>query len=420
MSRAQEAPEQETERVPDLIEISMATKRDYYEVLGVARSATDDEIKRSFKRLAMKFHPDRNKDPDAGDKFREINEAYQVLSDPQKRSAYDAGGFDAVNNSGGPGFDPFGGGGADFGDIFETIFGSAMGGGGGRRARRPSGPVRTRGRDLRIMVPLTLEEAVKGLTKEVKINALTTCPDCHGEGTKDPKSRKECPVCHGQGVVIGQQGFFSIQRTCDHCHGEGYVVTDPCKTCNGQGRINKARTVKINIPGGLDTGQSVVVEGEGESGTHGGPSGDLIAVIQVKDHELFKRDGDNLYCEVPITFTTAALGGKVTVPTLDGKLAITVEPGTQTGTTYRLAGKGIKATYTNRTRGNLYCTVVVETPVNLNDYQKDLLHKLEQSFEDDAKDGKEEGGKPKPGSSQKPMSDSFIDKVGKFFKDLGK
>ena len=393
----------------------MATKRDYYEVLGVQKGATDDEIKRAFKRLAMKYHPDRNKDPDAGDKFREINEAYQVLSDPQKRSAYDAGGFDAVNNNGPQGFD-FGNAG-DFGDIFESIFGSTMGG--GRRQRRPSGPVRTRGRDLRIVVTLTLEEAVKGLTKEVKINALTTCPDCHGEGTKDPKSRKPCPVCHGQGVTISTNGFFSVQKTCEHCHGEGYVVTDPCKRCNGQGRISQPRNVKIEIPGGLDTGQSVIVDGAGESGLHGGPNGDVIAVIQVKEHDLFKRDGDNLYCEVPITFTTAALGGKVTVPTLDGKLAITVEPGTQTGTTYRLAGKGIKATYTNRPRGNLYCTVVVETPVNLNDYQKDLLHKLEQSFEnDDKQDSKVVNSSSS--ASQKPLNDSFADKVKKFFKEIGK
>lgn len=395
----------------------MATKRDYYEVLGVARGATEDEIKRAFKRLAIKYHPDRNKEADAGDKFREINEAYQVLSDPQKRSAYDAGGFDAVNNNGPQGFD-FGADGG-FGDIFDTIFGNM--GGGARRQRRPTGPVRTRGRDIRIVVTLTLEEAVKGLTKEVKLNALSTCPDCHGEGTKDPKSRKQCPYCHGQGVVFAQQGFFQIQRTCDHCHGEGYIVTDPCKTCNGQGRIKQPRNVKIEIPGGLDTGQSVVVEGAGESGTHGGPNGDVIAVIQVKEHDLFKRDGDNLYCEVPITFTTAALGGKVTVPTLDGKLAITVEPGTQTGTTYRLSGKGIKATYTNRPRGNLYCTVVVETPVKLNDYQKDLFHKLEQSFEEEGGENKDKSkAVGKASESQKPMSDSFTEKITKFFKDLGK
>lgn len=408
-------------------EISMATKRDYYEVLGVARGASDDEIKRSFKKLAIKYHPDRNKDADAGEKFREINEAYQVLSDPQKRQLYDAGGFDAVDGSraggGGPGFDPFGGGG-DFADIFSTIFGEqgfgGMGGMGGRgRSRRPQGPVKTRGRDLRIVVTLTLEEAVQGLTKEVKINALTTCPDCHGEGTKDPKSRKECPYCHGQGVVFSQNGMFSIQRTCDHCHGEGYVVTDPCKKCNGQGRISQPRTVKIEIPGGLDTGQSVVVSGAGESGLHGGPNGDLLAVIQVKEHKLFKRDGDNLYCEVPISFATAALGGKVTVPTLEGKLAINIEPGTQTGTTYRLANKGIKASFSNRPKGHLFCTVVVETPVNLTDYQKDLLHKLEQSLDGEEKEKESDSSKSSE-SSHKPKGDSFKDNVKNFFKNLGK
>lgn len=404
----------------------MATKRDYYEVLGVKRGATDDEIKRSFKRLAMKYHPDRNKEADAGDKFREINEAYQVLSDPAKRQAYDAGGFAAVDGSraddgGFGGFGGFGGAGPEFADIFSSIFGEGgFGGMGGQRQRRQSGPVRSRGRDLRIVVNLTLEEAVQGLTKEIKIETLTTCPDCNGEGTKDPKSRKTCPYCHGSGVTVSQQGPFAIQRTCDHCKGEGYVVTDPCKRCHGEGRIKMPHTVKINIPGGLDTGQHVVVSGAGESGQHGGPNGDLLAVIQVAEHKLFKRDGDNLYCEVPISFTTAALGGKVTVPTLDGKLAITVEPGTQTGTTFRLAGKGIKATYSNRPRGHLYCTVVVETPVNLNDYQKDLLHKLEQSLEGESKDSKDKKeGKNSTESGHRPKSEDFMDNMKSFFKNLG-
>lgn len=404
----------------------MATKRDYYEVLGLKRDASDEDIKRAFKRLAIKFHPDRNKDPDAGDKFREINEAYQVLSDPQKRSAYDAGGFDAVEGAqgGGPGFDPFAG--SDFGDIFSSIFGGGgfggAAGGGGRRRRR-TGPVPVDGRDMRIVVNLSLEEAVRGLTKEIKLKTLVACPDCHGEGTTDPKSRKECPYCHGQGVVISQQGFFSVQRTCDHCHGEGFIVTKPCKRCNGAGRVAEERTIKINIPGGLDSGQYVTVQGAGEAGLHGGSSGNLIAVINVLEHKLFKRNGDDLYCEVPISFATAALGGKVTVPTLDGRLAITVEPGTQTGTTYRLAGKGIKPSYTSRPAGNLYCTVVVETPVNLTEYQKDLLHKLEQSL-----DGDENGeqnkdsasAKGKDNTSHKPMIQTFSENVTNFFKNLGK
>ena len=329
-----------------------------YEVLGVDRKASDDDIKRAFKRLAIKYHPDRNKDPDAGEKFQEINEAYQVLSDPAKRQAYDAGGFEAVDSSfgggAGQGFDPFGGAGADFADIFDTIFGGAAGG--RSRQRRSSGPVPQRGRDMRVVIDLTLEEAVKGITKDIKLNVLSTCPECHGEGTKDPKSRKECPYCHGSGVLVQSNGIFRVQRTCSHCNGEGTVLTKPCKRCNGSGRVLQQRTVKINIPGGLDTGQYVTLAGEGESGIHGGPSGDLIAVVRIKEHKLFKRDGDNLYCEVPISFTTAALGGKVTVPTLDGKIALTIEPGTQTGTTFRLANKGIQPPIAGRRKGHLFCT----------------------------------------------------------------
>ncbi len=405
----------------------MATKRDYYEVLGLKRDASDDDIKRAFKRLAIKYHPDRNKEADAGEKFREINEAYQVLSDPQKRAAYDSGGFDAVENQGGPGFDPFGGNGADFADIFESIFGGGgFGGfgGGGQRQRR-TGPVPQRGRDMRVYIDMTLEQAVKGLTKEIKLSSLRTCPECHGEGTKDPKSRKECPYCHGSGVTVAQNGIFRVQRTCDHCHGEGFIVTDPCKKCNGTGRTKQTRTIKITIPPGLDSGQYVTVAGEGESGIHGGPNGDLMAVVRVAEHKLFKRDGNNLYCEVPISFATAALGGKVTVPTLDGKLALTIEPGTQTGTTYRLNGKGVPSPLPNRPRGHLYCTVIVETPVNLTDYQKDLLHKLEQSLDgdsekDEAKDSKSSSSSKSKANSQKPMMQRFADNVADFFKNLGK
>lgn len=404
----------------------MATKRDYYEVLGVERTASDDEIKRAFKRLAIKYHPDRNKEADAGEKFREINEAYQVLSDPQKRQAYDAGGFEAVDGSfgggGAGGFDPFGGG-DDFSEIFETIFGG--GARSNRSRRRNSGPVPQRGRDMRVVIDLTLEEAVQGITKDIKLNVLSTCPDCKGEGTTDPKSRKECPQCHGSGVIVQSNGIFRVQRTCSHCNGEGYVLSKPCKRCNGAGRVLQQRTVKIHIPGGLDTGQYVTLAGAGESGLHGGPSGDLIAVVRIKEHKLFKRDGDNLYCEVPISFTTAALGGKVTVPTLDGKIALTIEPGTQTGTTYRLANKGIQPPISGRPKGHLYCTVVVETPVHLTDYQKDLLHKLEQSLNgDESTDASDAAAashdkKSDSGNSQ-PLGKRFLDNMSEFFKNLGK
>ena len=403
----------------------MATKRDYYEVLGLERTASDDDIKRAFKRLAIKYHPDRNKDPDAGEKFQEINEAYQVLSDPEKRQAYDAGGFDAVDGSfgGGQGFDPFGGAnfsGADIDDIIKTFFGE---GAGRSRQRRRSGPEPQRGRDMRVVIDLTLEEAVKGISKDIKLNVLSTCPDCHGEGTKDPKSRKECPHCHGSGVIVQSNGIFRVQRTCPNCNGEGTILTKPCKRCNGSGRVQQQRTVKINIPGGLDTGQYVTLAGEGESGVHGGSNGDLIAVIRIKEHKLFKRDGDNLYCEVPISFTTAALGGKVTVPTLDGKISLTIEPGTQTGTTYRLANKGIQPPIAGRRKGHLFCTVVVETPVNLTNYQKDLLHKLEQSLSGDESkdetkgDAAQDKGK---GSNSQPLGKSFLDNMTEFFKNLSK
>lgn len=404
----------------------MPTKRDYYEVLGVSKDASDEDIKRAFKRLAIKYHPDRNKDPDAGEKFQEINEAYQVLSDPENRSAYDAGGFDAVDGSrGGPGAGSFDFNGADFATIFDTFFSEGgFGGatGGRRRGGRRSGPVPQRGRDMRIVLDLTLEEAVKGISKDIKLNVMRTCPDCHGEGTTDPKSRKECPYCHGSGVIVSQNGIFHVQRTCDHCHGEGFVLTNPCKRCNGAGRVLQQRTVHVTIPGGLDTGQYVTLSGEGESGLHGGPSGDLIVVVRVKEHELFKRDGDNLYCEVPISFATAALGGKVTVPTLDGKIVLTIHPGTQTGTTLRLNGKGIQSPIPGRPKGSLFCVVTVETPVNLNDYQKDLLHKLEQSLDgEDGADG--EGGSTKSNinvASHKPKTESFGEKVKSFIKNLGK
>lgn len=364
----------------------MATKRDYYEVLGLTRSATDDDIKRAFKRLAMKYHPDRNKEADAGERFREINEAYQVLSDPNKRQAYDAGGFDAVDGSRGGGYDPFGGS-ADFADIFSQFFGDlGGGGGGGGRRRGESGPAMEAGRDLRIVVRLTLEEAVRGITKEIKINTLNACPDCGGKGSKTPNDKTVCSACNGNGIIIQSQGFFRVQRTCDKCHGDGAFYKNPCKKCHGSGRIQSPRTVSITIPPGLDSGQFVTLAGQGEAGLHGGPAGDLIAVVQIEEHNLFKRDGDNLYCDVPISFADAALGGRVTVPTLDGKLSITVAPGTQTGTTYRLPNKGIQPPIPNRPRGHLFCTVVVETPVGLTEYQKDLLYKFQQSMDGEAKE----------------------------------
>lgn len=398
----------------------MAAKRDYYEVLGLSKGASEDEIKRAFKKLAIKYHPDRNKDPDAGDKFREINEAYQVLSDPNKKAAYDAGGFAAVDGSqadGGFGQGPFGGFGGfgDFADLFSEIF---EGQNRSQRAKK-SGPQPTRGRDVRIVVDLTLEQAVQGLTKDVKLNVLSTCSECNGYGTKDPKDRKECPVCHGSGVTVASQGFFRVQQTCSHCHGSGFILNNPCKACHGAGRVKKQQTVTINIPPGLDSGQYFRVPGKGEAGINGGSAGDLMVVVNVLEHKLFKREGNDLYCEVPISFTTAALGGKVEVPTLDGKKLITIEPGTQTNTVYRLAGKGIKSPYQSTRAGHLFCTVVVETPVNLTAEQKDLLTKFEQSLDGDSHSGTK-SEKKNSKEEHKPASKSFIDNVTEFFSNMGK
>lgn len=402
----------------------MAAKRDYYEVLGLSKGASDEEIKRAFKRLAFKYHPDRNKDPDAGEKFSEINEAYQVLSDPNKRAAYDAGGFDAVDGSqaDGGGFSGFGGFGgfSDFSDLFSEIFE------GQRRSQRArkSGPVPERGRDVRISVDLTLEQAVKGMTKEVKLSVLSTCPDCNGYGTKNPKDRKECPVCHGTGIVVTSNGMFRVQQTCSHCHGNGYILNKPCSTCGGSGRVKKQQTISIKIPGGLDSGQFIRVPGKGEAGINGGSSGDLLVVVNVLEHKLFKREGKDLYCEVPISFATAALGGKVEVPTLDGKKLITIEPGTQTHTVFRLQGKGIQPPYVGERPGHLYCTVVVETPVNLTEEQKDLLVKFEQSLDGDSKAASDTKSSNKSASENKnehkPGLKTFMDNVSEFFSNMGK
>lgn len=405
----------------------MAAKRDYYEVLGLSKGATEDEIKRAFKRLAIKYHPDRNKDPDAGDKFREINEAYQVLSDPNKRAAYDAGGFDAVDGSQADGSGGFGGAGgfggfggfSDFSDLFSEIFEGAR----RQQSARSSGPQPERGRDVRIVVDLTLEQAVQGITKEVKLNILSTCPDCNGFGTKDPKDRKKCPACNGTGVLISSNGVFRVQHTCSQCKGTGYVLNNPCKTCHGAGRVKKSQTITINIPGGMDSGQYVRVPGKGEAGINGGSSGDLLAVVNILEHKLFKREGNDLYCEVPISFATAALGGKVEVPTLDGKKLITISPGTQTNTVFRLAGKGIKPAYQGERTGNLYCTVVVETPVNLTEEQKELLTKFEQSLDGDTQsDTKSTSAKVSKSSSNehKPAVRKFLDNVSEFFSNMGK
>lgn len=373
-------------------------KRDYYEVLGVPKSAEEREIKKAYKRLAMMFHPDRNQgDKEAEAKFKEVKEAYEILTDAQKRAAYDQYGHAAFEQGGmGGGGGGFGGG-ADFSDIFGDVFGDIFGG--GRRQRA------SRGADLRYNMDLTLEEAVRGVTKEIRIPTLEECDVCHGSGAKKGSSPQTCSTCHGQGQVQMRQGFFTVQQSCPHCQGRGTIIKDPCNSCHGHGRVEKTKTLSVKIPAGVDTGDRVRLSGEGEAGEHGAPSGDLYVQVQVKQHPIFEREGNNLYCEVPINFAMAALGGEIEVPTLDGRVSLKVPGETQTGKLFRMRGKGVKSVR-GGAQGDLLCRVVVETPVSLNEKQKKLLRDLEESF----------GGPT--GANNSPRSKSFLDGVKKFFDDL--
>ncbi|WP_028108611.1 molecular chaperone DnaJ [Ferrimonas futtsuensis] len=374
------------------------SKRDFYEVLGVARDASERDIKKAYKRLAMKFHPDRNPgDAKAEESFKEVKEAYEILTDSEKRAAYDQFGHAGVDPNRGGGFG--GGAGGDFGDIFGDVFGDIFGG--GRRGGR-AGPAR--GNDLRYNMELTLEEAVKGITKEIRIPVLATCDSCHGSGAKSGSSAQTCGTCHGQGQVQMRQGFFAVNQTCPTCRGKGKVIKDPCGKCHGQGRVEKTKTLSVKIPAGVDTGDRIRLSGEGEAGEVGAPAGDLYVQVHVKDHPIFERDGNNLYCEVPISFATAAVGGDIEVPTLDGRVSLKVAAETQTGRMFRLRGKGVKSVRSHAV-GDLICKVIIETPVNLTERQKELLRELEQTLS---------------GSSKKhsPKAEGFFDGVKKFFDDL--
>lgn len=372
-------------------------KRDYYEILGVERSADEREIKKAYKRLAMKFHPDRNPDnPESEEKFKEAKEAYEILSDAQKRAAYDKFGHAGVDpNQAGPG--GFGGG-ADFGDVFGDIFGDIFGG--GRRSQRAA-----RGADLRYNMELTLEEAVRGVSKEIKVPTLVECDECHGSGARSGTSAQTCPTCHGSGQVQMRQGFFAVTQACPHCHGKGKIITDPCRKCHGDGRVQKTKTLSVKIPAGVDTGDRIRLAGEGEAGEFGAPAGDLYVQVHVKDHPIFVRDGNNLYCEIPISFTTAALGGEVAVPTLDGRLMLKIPSETQSGRMFRLRGKGVRSLRSGA-EGDLLCKAVVETPVKLSDEQKELLKQLEDSLN---------GSGVK---THKPKAEGFFEGVKRFFDDL--
>ncbi len=374
------------------------SKRCYYEVLMVSKDATSREIKKSYKRLAMKYHPDRTKgDKDKEEQFKEIKEAYEVLSDEQKRAAYDQYGHAAFSQGGHGAGGGAGFGGADFGDIFGDVFGDIFGG--GRRQSRAR-----RGSDLRYNMELTLEEAVKGKSVEIKVPTYVSCEPCGGSGAKKGSSAKTCTTCHGHGQVQMRQGLFAVQQTCPTCGGKGKVITDPCNKCHGQGRVEKTKTLSVKIPPGVDTGDRIRLANEGEAGEHGAPAGDLYVQVNVKDHPIFVRDENNLYCEVPISFTTAALGGEIDVPTLEGKVKLKIPKETQTGKMFRLRGKGVKSVRSSIT-GDLMCKVVIETPVNLSKEQEELLRQFEETM-----------GKKR--SHHSPKETGFFKGVKQFFDDL--
>jgi len=376
----------------------MAAKEDFYKLLEVDRNASEAEIKKSYRRMAMKYHPDRNKDnpEDAEKKFKQIKEAYEVLSDPKKRSAYDQFGHAGVDPSmgGRGGFS----GAESFSDIFGDVFGDIFGGG---RQQRSSVQ---RGADLRYNLELTLEEAVGGTEATVKVPVLVACGECNGSGAKKGSSPVTCSTCHGHGQVRMQQGFFSVQQTCPTCRGTGKQIKDPCPKCYGQGRVHETKTLNVKVPAGVDTGDRIRLAGEGEAGINGGPSGDLYVQVQVKDHPIFTRDGANLYCEVPISFPTACLGGELEVPTLDGKVKLKIPAETQTGKLFRLRGKGVKPVRGGAV-GDLLCRVQIETPVRLTKEQQALIEKLQESLS---------GG----GKQHSPQEHSFMDGVKSFFDKL--
>jgi molecular chaperone DnaJ len=378
-------------------------KRDYYTTLGVNRDASEEDIKKAYRKLAMKHHPDRNpNDKQAEERFKEAKEAYEVLTDAKKRAAYDqfghagvdpSAGFGAAGARGFGGPEGFGGFADAFGDIFGEIFGS-----GGARGR---GDGVYRGADLRYNLELSLEEAARGTEAKIRIPALEQCATCHGSGAKPGTQPKTCPTCHGQGQVRMSQGFFSIQQTCPHCHGTGKIIPEQCPTCSGAGRVKKHKTLSVKIPAGVDRDDRVRLSGEGEAGLNGGPSGDLYVVINIKPHLVFQRENSDLHCEMPISFATAALGGEIEIPTLDGHARLTVPAETQSGQVFRLRNKGIKPVRSS-VHGDLYCHVVVETPIKLTARQKELLKEFEAINAED------------PGRHN-PRAKNWFDRVREFF-----
>lgn len=377
-------------------------KQDYYQILGVNQSSEEREIKKAYKKLAMKYHPDRNPgNKTAEEKFKKIKEAYEVLNDSKKRAAYDQYGHTAFeqgntnNNTFTHSFNTN----SDFSDIFGDVFGDIFS---GNRTQRSS-----KGSDLRYNMLLTLEEAVRGTIKEIHIPVLQTCQSCYGYGTQSGSKPTNCQKCYGSGQIQTRKGFFTVQQTCPKCQGKGNVIQFPCHTCNGHGRIEKSKILSVKIPPGVNTDDRIRLNNEGEAGENGAASGDLYVQITVKKHPIFEREDNNLYCEVPINFSMAALGGEIEVPTLDGKVKLKVPPETQSGKLFRIKAKGVKS-IRNKKQGDLLCRVVVETPVNLSEKQKYLLYQLGESF----------GGFK--GEKNSPRSKRFFEGVKRFFDDLTK
>ena len=375
-------------------------KKDYYEVLDVARNATDEEIKKAYRKLAMKYHPDRNQDnPSAEEKFKEVKEAYEMLSDPDKRAAYDQYGHAGVDpNMGAGGFGGGFGGGSPFGD-FGDIFGDIFGNMGGARQR---GPQVYRGSDLLYTMEISLEDAANGKVTQIRVPSWEECDACHGSGAEPGTSAETCPTCKGQGQVRMSQGFFSVQQTCPTCHGSGKHIPSPCKKCHGQGKTKTQKTLEVNIPAGIEDGMRIRNAGKGEPGVNGGPAGDLFVEIHIKHHPVFERDGTDLHCTIPLAFTQAALGGEIEVPTLHGKAHMTIPEGTQTGQVFRLRGKGMPHVRSASTIGDLYVHVELEVPVKLTSEQKDLIRQFEESL----KHG---------GEKHNPKAKGWFDKVKDFF-----
>jgi molecular chaperone DnaJ len=373
------------------------SKRDFYEVLGVAKNASEAELKKAYRRLAMKHHPDRNPDnKEAEEKFKEAKEAYETLNDPQKRAAYDQFGHAGVDPSMGGGGGGFGGG-ASFSDIFSDIFGGGFGGGGGH------GPQSYRGADLRYNLSLSLEDAVSGTTVKIRVPTMVKCEPCNGSGAKKGTSPETCSTCAGHGQVRMQQGFFSVQQTCPDCRGTGKQIKEPCPSCRGQGRVQENKTLSVKVPAGVDNGDRIRLSGEGEAGEHGGPPGDLYVQMVVKPHDIFERQDNNLICEVPIDMVTATLGGELDVPTLTGRVKLKIPAGSQNGKVFRLRGKGVKPVRGGAV-GDLLCAISVEIPVKLNGKQEDLLRQFGDSLEGNDK--------------HSPKTTSWLGGVKKFFDDM--